>query len=697
MPTLRWIFALTLIVLVGCAPVATPIPTATFTPSPSMTPNPTATALPTYAPLPSVAPILQATPIAAVNAIVRAVNGSMRETSFDFYLNNDRAIAFSLRYGRAGGQVEVPAGDYQVQVRTAGSRTEATPVFTFDLTLTTGEAALLLLTDSPNGGSALQIYPEDISPLPGDVARLQAINGLATTINITYGANTQAQAPLFSSLGSAEAATVEGLAVGALNYQIIGNETRYTLDLRARYNHILILLGDPTNPNIISVEDQVVGRSTVQFINASPDYDLLDVYVNDRSVIQVSYSAISADRLNLPAQDVSIVVYNSGDDPENVTPLLQAVQRLVADELTYFVVSGQGDQLQITAHTLNLAPTRPDEARITFMNANTGAPTLFEARQTDYPLSVPYGNSASQSYPAGVLDFEFFDTLPSDDSAHTPLESLAFRSYESGYSYFVVLTGVFDLPVIVSQNVGTEGDSRLVAPLPTPQAVLNTEMLLIHAADVPLQTLLDGLIVNGYQTPNSAIGRFTLTPGNHTIAFTNGDTLAPLGQFERFTEASSQYTSVFFKGTGEGNYILQTFPAMEVIEQPNQPLASLRLLNVSLSPDALNLAYAPVLFNENERASNQIEARLAEDGTRLSFPIPADAEPVGQAYVPNGLAGEANSIFPGDYDLYLFDNNRQIVGAIYAIALDEGIAHEIVAIPDPEGLFPYTLIVIPYR
>lgn len=107
------------------------------------------------------------------DACINVVHASPDAPAVDVYLDGELALS-GLEFGSFSGWVPVPAGDHQVQVTAAGEPID-TAVIDATLTLDEGAAHEVAATGLLENITP-QVYPMDLSPLEGDMARVRVIH-----------------------------------------------------------------------------------------------------------------------------------------------------------------------------------------------------------------------------------------------------------------------------------------------------------------------------------------------------------------------------------------------------------------------------------------------------------------------------------------------------------------------------------------
>ncbi|PJF42444.1 MAG: hypothetical protein CUN50_04070 [Candidatus Thermofonsia Clade 1 bacterium] len=201
--------------------------------------GPSAALLPLSEPVESNAP--------ANSALVSFVHASAEAPAVDIYVN-DVLAAVNVPFGVGLPHIWLPAGEAKIVVRAAGSSAESEPALTAETTLPSGIAATVVISGALNGLTAT-VYPDNISPLAADQARVRLINALNSEIAfISLDNGTVIQ--------SSQASGIE-LRKGAFSAEIgiFGAELGLgtTLALSGGVLHNFILAGTSSAPELIYV------------------------------------------------------------------------------------------------------------------------------------------------------------------------------------------------------------------------------------------------------------------------------------------------------------------------------------------------------------------------------------------------------------------------------------------------------------
>lgn len=185
------------------------------------------------------AALVIATPVngAAGSVLVQVAHGSADAPAVDVYAG-DTLIIPKLAPGELSGHIAVPAGDYTLALRPAGTPAADAPALSAEVSLTADVpaltvAALGLLGDGTLG---LQVFPDDVAGLGSDQARFSVINAVSgAAVDVSLPDTTV----LVSALGAGAESGVINTAPGKMMLLVRVSAGDAPLDLvvpEAAYN-----------------------------------------------------------------------------------------------------------------------------------------------------------------------------------------------------------------------------------------------------------------------------------------------------------------------------------------------------------------------------------------------------------------------------------------------------------------------------
>ena len=126
---------------------------------------------------------------AAGDATVYVVHG-IPGTTVDVYVNNKLTLG-AFKPGTVTDALMLPAGDYQLAIRTAGAAPNSDPLLSASATLKAGDNVSIVAYLDASGKPALKTFANDASSLPAGQARLTVRHvAAAPTVDIKAGDKT---------------------------------------------------------------------------------------------------------------------------------------------------------------------------------------------------------------------------------------------------------------------------------------------------------------------------------------------------------------------------------------------------------------------------------------------------------------------------------------------------------------------------
>lgn len=360
------------------------------------------------------------------SARIRVVHASPDAPAVDVYAAGVAApLVANLGYGQVSPYVEVPEGDYTIEIRAAGQT--GAPAFSTPLTVdadgryTAVAAGLLASTDAADRFRVLALAEDFAAPAAGQVAlRIVHAAADAPTVGIDVGADDPASPEVaslarFADTGAAGVALPAGtpLRIGiAAGGQTVTSFSAPALPAGAELFAIAIgRLGDhprlSTGFSVMAIGDAgaigtIAQDPMVYALHASPDAPAVDIReaASDGLLIgNLAYGAIKG--VQVPPGNYDLDFYGAGA-PVGTPAATARVTGLAAGQRYLAVASGflspvgnePGFRLIATADELAIDPSR---ARIGAIHASPDAPMVDVATAT--------GNTMTQ--PALIEDLEF--------------------------------------------------------------------------------------------------------------------------------------------------------------------------------------------------------------------------------------------------------------------------------------------------
>jgi hypothetical protein len=285
----------------------------------------------------------------AGGARLRVANGSPDAGRVDVYLN-DVLVAPALDTGAMTVHMPLPAGDYTVSVRAAGSPAADAALASADLSLTEAGAAqtVALTGEAADGSLALQAAPDAVTGLSPGVARVAIMNAVpGASVSVSLAGDGTALASDLASSASASADVAPGREM--LGVQVQGE-------------------GDPVE--VAVPEIPLVGGV----------YYTLLVYGGGASGapynVSVGETVVSADLTSLPGAGEVVVAAA----PTQTSEAVATEEATATDEVT--VVEGVTPAEATLAPDAAAQPTQPVDTELVL------EPTPAEGEATPAPAQV---------------------------------------------------------------------------------------------------------------------------------------------------------------------------------------------------------------------------------------------------------------------------------------------------------------------
>lgn len=578
---MRFIFALIIIFTAACGGGDQALPTTP--PLPTETPLLAPTITPTLSPTPESTIPRTNVDNPANQAYIRLIHAAPGVDAVNVEIQG-LSVASRLNYGVITGETSIEAGEYTVNVTALNAPDQI--LLEHNLQLEGNRSTILLLTGTPEA-LTLRTFAHATAPLDDDETRVRFINALHTqTITIR-----QDDVSLSDGLAFGERTDSRVLmsAPTTLLFQALAGETiiGHPINLRGRNDTTLILIGTPETPRVISFSTITRGASQVRMINASPESQPVDIYLDGELFVDnLGYSRAS-ERREIAAQTYEIRVYPAGTNPDDSTALIIDNFTPQIDEATTGVLYGTAGDLQITQILEALDPIRPEQARLQFMhvapitdNINLAFPGI------DTIPGLPDFLGFGRISPPIEIEADEYTIAANYDrqgSFGAAIENVEDLIFEPGRNYLYFITGQ-ETPLIFSEPVDILEEladlSIDVQPSPTPRTP--TQLRLVNVIEG--NTAIDlALANNDPLVEGIAFGESTeyniISSGSQRLNAIDPATGTTLATLDYSFETRSNYT-VFVYGQADEQ------PDILVVEDPtfvNRDSANIRLVN--LSPD----------------------------------------------------------------------------------------------------------------
>jgi hypothetical protein len=347
-------------------------------------------------------------------AQVRVLHGAGDAPAVDVYAGGNRIIE-GLEYASITEYLEVPGGEYQIQVVPAGASLEEGPlVIDAPLTFDAGTMTTVAATGSLAAGINPQVLADDPSPsADGTQVRVVHFSFDAPAVDIAPDGDPA----LIEGLAYPDNTGYVDLPAGAYDLEIraAGTDTvafdipEITLDAGTSYSVFAVGGFEDGSFTVVPAVDAALAG--VRVGHFSPDAPPVDVYVNGNAVLpDVSFGVISG-YLYVPAGTYTIEVVAAGADPADGAVI--GPVDLTFDGGTLTTVAATNVLADITPVVTNDKP-RPvaDEAQIRVVHLSADAPAVDVAAdgskvQDAIFKKIKYGKATKYvTVPAGEYDLE---------------------------------------------------------------------------------------------------------------------------------------------------------------------------------------------------------------------------------------------------------------------------------------------------
>lgn len=649
------------------------------------TPPANPTSLPTIAALPTEAPTATAAPLPtkAVSGVVessssqppglvRFVNAAPDTTPLNIYVGI-QAIATNLGFSQFTEPTPVGAGDYTFKVSPSGSTSSDTPLLETQLTIKSQDSLVVLISGDENQ-LAMSALPDQIDPLNKGESIVHVIHAVTGSgaVGLRDGSN-----DVISPVNFGQSATTAILPAASTTLEFTSDGKKlidFNADLQERTNYTLILAGHIESPSVISFKASAPGRSTVRAINASPQINSIDLYLDKTLLLSGVDYGRQTDRQNVISGQHTMDIYEKGADHNTIQPLVSQPVSFDSDKNIALVFLGAADQFTIVSYEEDTSPTPPGEERVAFLNTLPNLPSVhIETSGGEMPgvSDLIYGDPP----PSILLDtgtYSFYSTAVDQNGVNNTVENAPNLQFEPGINYLYMITGRLDNnPIILSENVGI--DSKL-ADVPdtngTPQAAEQAAQVRFVNA-LQDQSTIDFLVNNEVSLTGLAAQQgsdlTTVTDLTPTIQVSLSGSSDILAQADATLEAGSRYTAIAY-GADKTDIHVLILPDSHLVFDGASP--HIRLINISPESDTqLGFGFADSSLSPT-----------------IATPVITGERP----FVPNGIQQSVNAIGGGQasnvilmpvgtFNFYIIDSNaHEIAATITQMALEAGAHYDVI-------------------
>lgn len=381
------------------------------------------------------------------NAMVRVLHGAGDAPAVDIYADGG-LIGEGLEFTQITDYLEVPGGDYQIQVVPSGSTLEEGPVvIDAPLTFEAGTMTTVAATGSLADGIVPQVLADDPSP-SGDTAQVRVAH-LASDAPAVDIAPDGGEA-LIEALAYPDTTDFMALPDGAYDLEIRPAGTtdvafdipEISVDDGVSYTVFAVgSLGDGSFAVVPAVDAALAGVRVGHFSADAPN---VDVYADGSAILSDVPFGVLSDYLFVPAGSYQIQVVPTGASLEEGPVVIDA--ELAFEGATLTTVAATNDLANITAAVIKDRPVTPDtegaKVRVVHLSANAPAVDIApdgSGKKSAIVKKLKYGKAKGYlDVPAGEVDLEVRPT--GKKKAAFDISAL---TLEDGKAYSAIAIGQF--------------------------------------------------------------------------------------------------------------------------------------------------------------------------------------------------------------------------------------------------------------
>ena len=366
------------------------------------------------------------------------------------YVNNDAIPVYqNVDFGQVTNEVVVQPGGYEFLVVNQGDSIDATPVASLQVDIAEDQSIFIIATGTLDNVS-LNIFSDDVNPVPVNTARLQVIN--LTTAIPEFGVVGPNDVRLVDVAPYASSVSTQ-IPGGLYNLRLVNPDQPDGQIGRAEVNApsgnlaTLVVYGTERQQWVWFTEglQQV---AVVRMVHASPEVGPIDIYLNGELMLSNFSYLNTTDYLTIEPNHYALAVYPAGaETSEDGTGAIWIDQlNITGDSLAFTMVAMGTENFRVNVYADNLELIPGGQARVRFVNA---------VRNVE---QVSFINAANAGTLAGGLFFgEGSDNLNLDANTRT------FNVNQTGVGpfyrieSFVLVPGAYYAFIVVGD--GTDPDN----------------------------------------------------------------------------------------------------------------------------------------------------------------------------------------------------------------------------------------------
>lgn len=355
------------------------------------------------------------TPPNGTSVLLRAVHASPDAPAVDIYANDGtEPLAENLAYGEVTGYLDIPEGEYNIQLRAAGSSPSDPPAYeTGNLALNDGDVITAIATgflSSTEDADKFRILPlfEDFDDAASGSARVRIVHASpdAPTVAIDVGNDGSPEIEALARFEDTGVAGVElpsgsALQVGIWAGMPLARVTAFTTpELPDGGELFVIALGSvnslprqDTGFSLLAVAANPGGaiglirqNPTVYALHGGPDAPAVDIFAGDAELVDnLAFGGLS-DGIQVPPGVYTLDFFATSDGSDRPmgdpvasfdTPTLSGGERYLAIATGFLTPDAQGEQpFTLIAFADAFELDDVDNARLTAIHASPDAPPV---------------------------------------------------------------------------------------------------------------------------------------------------------------------------------------------------------------------------------------------------------------------------------------------------------------------------------
>lgn len=308
--------------------------------------------------------------------LVTAEDGEAPE--YTVYVNDDPQPAYqNVDFGQATNEIVVQPGSYSFEVYNQGEALgSTTPVSDLQIDIAENQSIFMVATGTP-GDVSLNIFSENVNPVPVNTARLQVVN-FASNIK-EFGVKGPNDVMLIDQAPFGSVVSEE-IAGGLYDLQLVD-----PADTSVRVGRAEVNAPSGSLATLIVYDDVKDGQRWVWFneplnqvgivrvVHAARDAGPVDIYLDDTQILRDFDYRAATDYITVDPGNYTLRLYPAGSNVEEADPIWSDNVRIEGNDLAFTIVAlGKGDGFRVNSYADNLELIPDGQARVRFINAMSG-------------------------------------------------------------------------------------------------------------------------------------------------------------------------------------------------------------------------------------------------------------------------------------------------------------------------------------